>query len=84
MEAAIEAIRAEGTGTTGSRIANGSYTEHVALEQEIAAFYGKKHCMVFTTGYQANLGVHLHPGRPRRPPADRRRQPRLDLRRLQA
>ena len=57
MEAAIEAIRAEGTGTTGSRIANGSYTEHVALEQEIAEFYGKKHCMVFTTGYQANLGM---------------------------
>ena len=57
MEAAIEAIRAEGTGTTGSRIANGSYNEHMALEQEIAEFYGKKHCMVFTTGYQANLGV---------------------------
>lgn len=57
MEAAIEAIRAEGTGTTGSRIANGSYSEHVLLEEEIAAFYGKKHCMVFTTGYQANLGV---------------------------
>ena len=84
MEAAIEAIRAEGTGTTGSRIANGSYTEHVALEQEIAEFYGKKHCMVFTTGYQANLGRDLHPGRPGRLPADRRRQPRLDLRRLQA
>lgn len=57
MQAAIDAIRAEGTGTTGSRIANGSYSEHVALEQEIAEFYGKKHCMVFTTGYQANLGV---------------------------
>ena len=57
MEAAIEAIRAEGTGTTGSRIANGSYSEHVALEREIAEFYGKKHCMVFTTGYQANLGL---------------------------
>lgn len=57
MEAAIEAIRAEGTGTTGSRIANGSYNEHMALEREIAEFYGKKHCMVFTTGYQANLGV---------------------------
>src|SRR5471030_152997 len=57
MEAAIEAIRAEGTGTTGSRIANGSYSQHVLLEKEIAAFYGKKHCMVFTTGYQANLGV---------------------------
>ena len=57
MEAAIEAIRSEGTGTTGSRIANGSYSEHVALEKELAEFYGKKHCMVFTTGYQANLGV---------------------------
>jgi 8-amino-7-oxononanoate synthase len=57
MEAAIEAIRSEGTGTTGSRIANGSYSEHVRLEEEIADFYGKKHCMVFTTGYQANLGV---------------------------
>ena len=57
MEAAIAAIRAEGTGTTGSRIANGSYSEHVSLEEEIAAFYGKKHCMVFTTGYQANLGI---------------------------
>lgn len=57
MQAAIDAIKAEGTGTTGSRIANGSYSEHVSLEQEIAEFYGKKHCMVFTTGYQANLGV---------------------------
>ena len=84
MEAAIEAIRAEGTGTTGSRIANGSYSEHVALEKEIAEFYGKKHCMVFTTGYQANLGVDFLPGRAGRLPADRRRQPRLDLRRLQA
>jgi 8-amino-7-oxononanoate synthase len=60
MEAAIEAIRAEGTGTTGSRIANGSYSEHVALEKEIAEFYGKKHCMVFTTGYQANSRRDLH------------------------
>ncbi len=57
MQAAIDAIKAEGTGTTGSRIANGSYSEHVALEEEIATFYGKKHAMVFTTGYQANLGV---------------------------
>lgn len=57
MQAAIDAIQAEGTGTTGSRIANGSYNEHMALEREIAEFYGKKHCMVFTTGYQANLGV---------------------------
>ena len=57
MEAAIEAIRAEGTGTTGSRIANGSYDGHGKLERALADFYGRGHCMVFTTGYQANLGV---------------------------
>ena len=36
-----------GTGTTGSRIANGSYDQHEALERELADFYGKQHCMVF-------------------------------------
>ena len=57
IASSVKAVQERGTGTTGSRIANGSYSEHVALEKEIAAFYGKKHCMVFTTGYQANLGV---------------------------
>ena len=57
VEAAVEAIELEGTGTTGSRIANGSYGGHQLLESEIARFYGRKHAMVFTTGYQANLGV---------------------------
>jgi len=57
IDAACEAIRSEGTGTTGSRICNGSYSQHLLLEKELAEFYGKKHCMVFTTGYQANLGV---------------------------
>jgi 8-amino-7-oxononanoate synthase len=57
MDAAIDAIRSEGTGTTGSRIANGSYSQHVLLEKELAEFYDKKHCMVFPTGYQANLGI---------------------------
>ncbi len=46
-----------GTGTTGSRIANGSYAMHKELEAELAAFLGRKHCVVFTTGYQANLGM---------------------------
>jgi 8-amino-7-oxononanoate synthase len=55
--AAIDALRRHGTGTTGSRIANGSYQGHKGLERELARFYGRKHCMVFTTGYQANLGV---------------------------
>jgi 8-amino-7-oxononanoate synthase len=57
IKAAVEATEAEGTGTTGSRILNGSYTDHADLERELADFYGMKHCMVFTTGYQANLGL---------------------------
>jgi 8-amino-7-oxononanoate synthase len=57
IEAAHEALDAYGTGTTGSRIANGSYTPHHKLEAELADFYGRRHCMVFTTGYQANLGI---------------------------
>jgi 8-amino-7-oxononanoate synthase len=57
IEAAKAALETCGTGTTGSRIANGSYNDHKALEADLADFYGKKHCMVFTTGYQANLGA---------------------------
>lgn len=57
IEAAIAALREDGTGTTGSRIANGSYAGHRALEDELAAFLGFDHCMVLTTGYQANLGI---------------------------
>jgi 8-amino-7-oxononanoate synthase len=52
-----EAVREFGTGTTGSRIANGSYDGHQRLEQALAAFYGRRHAMVFSTGYQANLGI---------------------------
>lgn len=57
IEAAIHATVTEGTGTTGSRVANGSYAAHRALEDEVADFFGRKHAMVFTTGYQANLGI---------------------------
>jgi 8-amino-7-oxononanoate synthase len=46
-----------GTGTTGSRIANGSFSLHKELEAELAKFLKLKHCIVFTTGYQANLGM---------------------------
>jgi 7-keto-8-aminopelargonate synthetase-like enzyme len=46
-----------GTGTTGSRIANGSYAMHRELETELAKFLNREHCIVFTTGYQANLGM---------------------------
>ncbi len=53
----VEAVQRFGTGTTGSRIANGSYDGHKRLEQALAAFYGRRHAMVFSTGYQANLGM---------------------------
>ncbi|AFJ49013.1 serine palmitoyltransferase [Shimwellia blattae] len=51
------ALAAQGTGTTGSRMANGSYGPHLALEQEIAAFFDRPTAIVFSTGYTANLGV---------------------------
>jgi 8-amino-7-oxononanoate synthase len=57
IEAAVGALREEGTGTTGSRMANGSYSGHVALEKELADFYGRRWCVVFSTGYLANLGL---------------------------
>jgi 8-amino-7-oxononanoate synthase len=57
LQAAHEAIDNEGTGTTGSRMANGSYSGHRALEREFADFYNCNSCIVFTTGYQANLAT---------------------------
>ncbi len=57
MDAAIGAIRKHGTGTTGSRIANGTYATHVALEAALAKFLNLRAAMVFPTGYQANLGI---------------------------
>jgi glycine C-acetyltransferase/8-amino-7-oxononanoate synthase len=57
IEAAKDALDNFGTGTTGSRVLNGTYGGHKALEATIADFYGMEHCMVFSTGYQANLGM---------------------------
>jgi 8-amino-7-oxononanoate synthase len=57
IAAAQAAVAAEGAGTTGSRAANGSYAAHRRLEQAFAAAYVKRHALVFSTGYQANLGV---------------------------
>lgn len=57
VETAVTALRENGTGTTGSRIANGSYGWHARLEHDLAKFFGRKHAMMFTTGYQANLGI---------------------------
>ena len=57
VKAGQDAMAEFGTGTTGSRIANGSYALHKELESELAKFLERKHCIIFTTGYQANLGM---------------------------
>jgi 8-amino-7-oxononanoate synthase len=57
IAAAAAAARSEGTGTTGSRMANGTLSGHVALERELADFYGCRHAIVFSTGFVANLGM---------------------------
>jgi 8-amino-7-oxononanoate synthase len=57
VEAGEKAIRQQGTGTTGSRMANGSFSAHEALEKELADFYQVPYGMVFSTGYAANLGT---------------------------
>ena len=57
IDSGKEALQKFGTGTTGSRIANGNYQLHAELESKLAAFLNRKHCIVFTTGYQANLGM---------------------------
>ncbi len=57
IDAAANAVRELGTGTTGSRMANGTYSGHVQLEQELADFFGCKYGMVFSTGYTANLAM---------------------------
>ena len=46
-----------GTGTTGSRVLNGTYQGHRECEDALKEFYGFDHAMVFSTGYQANLGI---------------------------
>ena len=57
IEAAKQALDKEGTGTTGSRFANGTFATHKNLERDLAAFLGYDQCVVFSTGYVANLGA---------------------------
>ncbi len=56
-EAAIEALRKYGSGCAGSRFLNGTLDIHVKLEAKLARFMRKKDALVFSTGFQTNLGV---------------------------
>ncbi len=65
IKAAQTALAEQGTGTTGSRFANGTFSGHRHLEEQLADYLGLGHCVVFSTGYQANLGAIsalAHPG----------------------
>ncbi|BAW96917.1 AMP-binding enzyme [[Synechococcus] sp. NIES-970] len=55
-EATAKAALEEGPSLTGSRLLNGSTKQHRAFEEKLAAFVGHEDALVFTTGYQANLG----------------------------
>ena len=57
IEAATEATRRYGTGCAGSRFLNGTIDLHLQLEHELAKWTGKEDVMVYSTGFQVNLGV---------------------------
>jgi 8-amino-7-oxononanoate synthase len=57
IEAGQAALSEFGAGTTGSRVLNGTYQGHKECEDALREFYGMDHAMVFSTGYQANLGI---------------------------
>ncbi|HMV31560.1 MAG: pyridoxal phosphate-dependent aminotransferase family protein [Gemmatimonadales bacterium] len=57
LEAASRALHRYGSGCTGSRFLNGTLDLHGQLEAALAEFLGKEDCLVFSTGYQANLGL---------------------------
>ena len=56
-EASIAAIKKYGSGCAGSRFLNGTLDIHLELEDKLARFVGKEGALVFSTGYQVNLGV---------------------------
>ncbi|MGQ9599210.1 MAG: aminotransferase class I/II-fold pyridoxal phosphate-dependent enzyme [Anaerolineae bacterium] len=56
-EAAIEATRRFGTSCTGSRFLNGTLAWHLDLEKRLAEYVEKEAALVFSTGYQTNLGT---------------------------
>ena len=57
IAAGKQALDDFGAGTTGSRVLNGTYAGHRVVEEALKEFYAMDHAMVFSTGYQANLGI---------------------------
>lgn len=57
IAAGKQAMEEFGAGTTGSRVLNGTFRDHRDVEAALREFYAMDHAMVFSTGYQANLGI---------------------------
>ncbi len=55
--AAMDAVERYGTSVTGSRFLNGTLELHLELDKRLAAFVGKEAALVFSTGYQTNVGT---------------------------
>src|SRR3712207_8161198 len=53
----FRSAREHGPSLTGSRLLNGSTTRHRDFELALADFLGREDALVFTTGYQANIGL---------------------------
>ncbi|NVN96402.1 MAG: pyridoxal phosphate-dependent aminotransferase family protein [Bacteroidetes bacterium] len=56
-EAAIKAINKYGSGCAGSRFLNGTLDIHIELEEKLAKYVGKEEALVYSTGFQVNIGV---------------------------
>jgi 8-amino-7-oxononanoate synthase len=57
IEAAIKATEKYGTSSSGSRFLNGNLTIHEDLEERLAHFFKREKALVFSTGFQTNLGA---------------------------
>jgi 7-keto-8-aminopelargonate synthetase-like enzyme len=57
IQAGKDALDQFGSGTNGSRMLNGTFRDHMEAEQALRDFYGMSGAIVFSTGYQANLGM---------------------------
>jgi len=56
-EASIAAIKKYGSGCAGSRFLNGTLDIHIELEEKLAKYVGKEEALVYSTGFQVNIGV---------------------------
>jgi len=57
IQAGKDALDQFGSGTNGSRMLNGTFRDHMEVEQALRDFYGVSGAIVFSTGYMANLGM---------------------------